>query len=79
MILPGSRMGIKKRTPYISVRGSDRRRHTLPGFCPSTICAGELNFSVRNGKRWTSPQLSPKALISLDVLLDRTKTAEDRS
>ena len=22
----------------------------------STICAGELNFSVRNGKRWTSPQ-----------------------
>ena len=22
----------------------------------STICAGGLNFSVRNGKRWTSPQ-----------------------
>ena len=22
----------------------------------STICAGGLNFSVRNGKRWTAPQ-----------------------
>ncbi len=30
------------------------RRHTLPGY-PSTICAGRLNDSVRNGKRWTLP------------------------
>ena len=30
-----------------------RRRPTLPGACaPSTIGAGGLNFSVRNGKRW---------------------------
>ena len=29
------------------------RRPTLPGACaPSTIGAGGLNFSVRNGKRW---------------------------
>jgi hypothetical protein len=26
-----------------------------PGFYPSTICAGRLNDSVRNGKRWTLP------------------------
>ena len=31
---------------------SNRRRPTLPGGCPpSTIGPGELNFSVRNGKR----------------------------
>ena len=30
----------------------NRRRPTLPGGCPpSTIGPGELNFSVRNGKR----------------------------
>ncbi len=28
----------------------ERRRHTLPHNC-STICAGGLNFSVRDGKR----------------------------
>jgi hypothetical protein len=28
----------------------ERRRHTLPQNC-STICAGGLNFSVRDGKR----------------------------
>jgi hypothetical protein len=28
----------------------ERRRHTLPQDC-STICAGGLNFSVRDGKR----------------------------
>ena len=27
-----------------------RRRHTLPQIC-STICAGGLNYSVRDGKR----------------------------
>ena len=33
-------------------RRSNRRRPTLPGGCPpSTIGPGELNFSVRNGKR----------------------------
>ena len=28
----------------------ERRRHTLPHNC-STICAGGLNYSVRDGKR----------------------------
>jgi len=33
----------------------ERRRHTLPHNC-STICAGGLNYSVRDGKRWAPPQ-----------------------
>src|SRR5436305_4144060 len=34
------------------LRERNRRRPTLPGGCPpSTIGPGELNFSVRNGKR----------------------------
>ena len=37
------------RRPFLS---KNRRRPTLPGGCPpSTIGAGGLNFSVRNGKR----------------------------
>jgi hypothetical protein len=28
----------------------------------STICAGGLNYSVRNGKRWAPPLESPKDL-----------------
>jgi hypothetical protein len=31
-------------------QAKERRRHTLPHNC-STICAGGLNFSVRDGKR----------------------------
>ena len=32
------------------VQIKERRRHTLPHNC-STICAGGLNYSVRDGKR----------------------------
>jgi hypothetical protein len=47
----------KTLTKYIvRVYLQNRRRHTLPEFSPSTICAIGLNFSVRNGKRW-SPML----------------------
>jgi hypothetical protein len=33
-----------------------------PGFYPSTIGAGGLNFSVRDGKRWAPPPKSPQGL-----------------
>ena len=45
---------IKQKTPKVCTEGvllKNWHRHTLPGFRPSTICAGGLNFSVRNGKR----------------------------
>jgi hypothetical protein len=42
----------KSRKPHPIWMGfsKERRRHTLPQYC-STICAGGLNFSVRDGKR----------------------------
>jgi hypothetical protein len=43
---------VKQKTPLRKKRGfqKERRRHTLPHNC-STICAGGLNYSVRDGKR----------------------------
>ena len=46
---------IEKKDPRASkdVRGSRRTAATYsPNWYVSTIGAGELNFSVRNGKRW---------------------------
>ncbi len=42
----------KKKNPNLKRLGfhKERRRHTLPHNC-STICAGGLNYSVRDGKR----------------------------
>ena len=42
----------KSKKPYPIRIGflKERRRHTLPQYC-STICAGGLNYSVRDGKR----------------------------
>ena len=42
----------KKKAPHISVRGSRMAATYSPTFWGSTIGAGRLNFSVRNGKRW---------------------------
>src|ERR1700751_727540 len=40
-----------------------RRRPTLPGGCPpSTIGAGGLNFSVRNGKRGNPAAMTAETL-----------------
>ena len=50
LILHSSHM-VKKKAPDYSEAFKNWHRHTLPGFRPSTICAGGLNFSVRNGKR----------------------------
>ena len=50
--MPESVAPIKKKNPNFFKLGfhKERRRHTLPHNC-STICAGGLNFSVRDGKR----------------------------
>jgi hypothetical protein len=40
----------KKPYPFWIGFSKERRRHTLPHNC-STICAGGLNYSVRDGKR----------------------------
>ena len=47
-----TRRTYKKIKPCFFKQGftKERRRHTLPQDC-STICAGGLNFSVRDGKR----------------------------
>ena len=43
----------KKREPRLLRGGVQIGDDILSqGYCLSTICAGELNFSVRNGKRW---------------------------
>ena len=39
----------------IEVNINDMATTYFPGFYPSIISAGKLNFSVRNGKRWTLP------------------------
>ena len=45
------------------LREVNRRRPTLPGGCPpSTIGAGGLNFSVRNGKRCTPAAMTAETL-----------------
>ena len=51
----------KTKKPRISTRLLVNNRATTysPRCYPSTISAGGLNDSVRNGKRWAPPQLSP--------------------
>jgi hypothetical protein len=46
------RIFVKQKTPFRKKQDfhKERRRHTLPHNC-STICAGGLNYSVRDGKR----------------------------
>jgi hypothetical protein len=47
-----TRRTYKRKNPSLFRLGfhKERRRHTLPHNC-STICAGGLNYSVRDGKR----------------------------
>ena len=44
--------GHKKSPRLFLARGSKVAATYSPTWCSSTIGAGELNFSVRNGKRW---------------------------
>ena len=50
-----TKIRIKNPVSYETGFFKERRRHTLPHNC-STICAGGLNYSVRDGKRWAPPQ-----------------------
>jgi hypothetical protein len=48
---------IKQKTPTVEVRVLSliikSAATYFPRYYPSIICADGLNFSVRNGKRWT--------------------------
>ena len=48
------RTDIKRRSPTVFRRSGSRRTAATysPNWWVSTIGVGELNFSVRNGKRW---------------------------
>lgn len=54
------------------------QRPTFPHKC-SIIGAGGLNFSVRNGKRWTPPQKSPKDLKNLYIKLKTTYLTKENT
>ncbi len=41
-----------KKSPRLLARGSKVAATYFPTWCSSIIGARELNFSVRNGKRW---------------------------
>ena len=75
---------------HISIRGglvdipsNDRKAKAAtysPAIIGSTIGAGELNFSVRNGKRWNLTAIAALlSLISITTLLPRRTVGETRS
>ena len=49
---PAPEMGIHEKAGLHKESGLKRRLPTLPRENRSTIGVSELNFSVRNGKRW---------------------------
>ena len=62
-ILSGHAAGAKKSPGVQGTRGAGWRRPTLPPVAGSTIGAGGLNCSVRDGKRWSPAAVAamPKA------------------